>query len=88
MGEPRFKVLKFYTYRSGRIGGDSILIFPIEPMREFQKFLAKESGVNYCDNHTCFLTEMEDPMGRKKIVAFMFSDHIMYMGDRIEEKSW
>ena len=80
------KILKYYPYRTGFVRGDSVLVFPIEPMRNFQKMLAQMAGVQ-CDNHTCFLTEMETT-GEKKIVAFMFSDLIMYMSNQVEEKSW
>jgi len=84
--EPRIKVLKFYPYRKGFVRGDVVLQFPITPMRDFQKLLAHIAGVQ-CDNHTCFLVEMKTTFS-EKIVAFMFSDLIMYMGDRIEEKVW
>jgi hypothetical protein len=85
--EAKMKVLKYYPYRKGFIRGTSVLQFPIEPMRNFQKMLAQLAGVD-CDNHTCFLVEIEDSACREKIVGFMFSDSIMYMGDRVEEKSW
>jgi len=86
--EPKVKVLKFYPYRKGFVRGNSVIQFPIEPMRNFQKMLAQIAGVD-CDNHTCFLVEMEDAaISDKKVVAFMFFDLVMYMGDRVEEKSW
>jgi hypothetical protein len=84
--EPRIKVLKYYPYRKGFVRGDLVLQFPITPMRDFQQLLAHIAGVK-CDNHTCFLVEIKT-ISNNKIVAFMFSDLTMYMGDRVEEKSW
>jgi len=87
---PRLKVLKYYPYRKGRIGayaGSHVLMLPIEMMRDCQRTLAGLAKVSP-DNHTCFLVEIDSAWGERQVKAFMFSDDTMYIGDRIEEKSW
>ena len=83
--EARIKVLKFFRYRTGMIQGNSIIEFPRETQREFEKRLACIAGVN-ADNHTCYVVEMDDIRNDKKVVAFMFSDLIMSMGDQVVER--
>jgi len=67
------------------IQGNSIIEFPRETQREFEKRLACIAGVS-TDNHTCYVVEMDDIRNDKKVVAFMFSDLIMSMGDQVVER--
>lgn len=84
---PQLKLVRYFPYRKGRIHGKRVLEFPIDSFRDFQSDLEKLAGVTR-DNHVCYLVEVPVHWQDSQIVAYMFSDLTMYVGDGIEEKSW
>lgn len=79
------KVVQFYPYRTGYVRGNTIQ-FPREWMETFENELARISG-NKRDNHTCYIVRF-DGYPDERIRAFMFTDSLMIMGDRVDVKNW
>lgn len=86
----RMKLVQFYPYRTAYVRGNAIH-FPREWMKNLEDNLSqmarqKYEGTDY-RNHTCYVVQFEG-YPDETIRAFMFTDSMMIMGDRVDVGKW